>query len=33
MLALKVTLGIRVSEEEEAEGLDVAEHGVAAYND
>ena len=33
MMILKVTLGIRVSEEEEAEGLDVAEHGVAAYND
>jgi len=32
-LLLKVTLGIRVSEEEEAEGLDVAEHGVSAYND
>ena len=32
-LALKFTLGIRVSEEEEAEGLDVAEHGVSAYNE
>ena len=32
-LLLKVTLGIRVSEEEETEGLDVAEHGVSAYND
>ena len=32
-LILKVTLGIRVSEEEEIEGLDVAEHGVSAYND
>lgn len=32
-LALKFTLGIRVDEEEEEKGLDVAEHGVAAYND
>ncbi|MGJ8656966.1 MAG: ammonium transporter [Akkermansiaceae bacterium] len=32
-LALKFTLGIRVDAEEEEEGLDVAEHGVAAYND
>ena len=32
-LALKVTLGVRVDEEEEVAGLDVAEHGVAAYND
>ncbi len=31
--ALKFTLGVRVSEEEEDEGLDVAEHGVSAYND
>jgi len=28
---LKVTLGVRVSEEEELEGLDVAEHEVNAY--
>lgn len=28
---LKATLGIRVSEEEEAEGLDVGEHGMPAY--
>jgi Amt family ammonium transporter len=28
---LKATIGIRVSEEEEYEGLDVAEHGVPAY--
>jgi Amt family ammonium transporter len=28
---LKATVGIRVSEEEEAEGLDVAEHGSPAY--
>ena len=33
MLILKVTMGIRVSEEEEVAGLDVAEHGVPAYND
>jgi Amt family ammonium transporter len=31
-LILKVTVGIRVSEEEEAAGLDVAEHGSPAYN-
>ncbi|MGK0189567.1 MAG: Amt family ammonium transporter [Verrucomicrobiales bacterium] len=31
-LILKVTVGIRVSEEEEAEGLDVAEHGAPAYH-
>ena len=29
----KVTFGIRVSAEEEAEGLDVAEHGSPAYTD
>ncbi len=29
---LKATLGIRVSEQEEREGLDLHEHGVAAYN-
>ena len=29
--ALKVTLGIRVSPEEEQEGLDVGEHGMQAY--
>ncbi len=29
---LKVTIGIRVSEEEEHEGLDVAEHGAPAYH-
>jgi len=29
----KFTFGIRVSEEEEAEGLDVAEHGSPAYTD
>ena len=30
---LKVTIGIRVSAEEEAEGLDIAEHGQEAYPD
>jgi len=30
-LLLKVTIGIRVSEEEEAEGLDIGEHGQEAY--
>ena len=30
---LKVVMGVRVSEEEEIEGLDVAEHGVPAYAD
>jgi len=30
---LKLTMGVRVSEEEEAEGLDVAEHGSPAYAD
>jgi Amt family ammonium transporter len=29
---LKVTLGIRVSEEEELGGLDIGEHGMEAYN-
>ena len=33
MFILKITMGIRVSEQEEHEGLDVAEHGVPAYND
>ncbi len=28
---LKVTIGVRVSEEEEAEGLDIGEHGQEAY--
>ena len=30
---LKVTLGIRVDKEEEMGGLDVGEHGMAAYAD
>jgi len=29
--ALKVTIGIRVSAEEEREGLDTGEHGMEAY--
>lgn len=29
---LKVTLGIRVTEQEEYEGLDIAEHGMEAYS-
>lgn len=29
---LKLIMGVRVSEEEEAEGLDVAEHGAPAYH-
>ena len=28
---IKVTIGIRVSEQEELEGLDVGEHGMSAY--
>jgi Amt family ammonium transporter len=32
-LVIKSTLGIRVTEEEEEEGLDVAEHGQPAYSD
>ena len=30
---IKLVMGVRVSEEEEAEGLDVAEHGSPAYTD
>lgn len=30
---LKVTMGIRVSEKEEVEGLDIGEHGMEAYPD
>ncbi|GIV20764.1 MAG: ammonium transporter [Armatimonadota bacterium] len=30
---LKITIGIRVSPEEELEGLDIGEHGLAAYPD
>lgn len=32
-IALKATMGVRVSSDEEAEGLDVAEHGAPAYTD
>jgi Amt family ammonium transporter len=32
-MILKVTLGIRVSEEEEIEGLDLGEHDMSAYPD
>jgi Amt family ammonium transporter len=32
LLALKYTIGIRVTEEQEREGLDIAEHGEQAYN-
>lgn len=31
--AIKLAIGVRVDEEEEHRGLDVAEHGVPAYND
>ena len=31
-LALKATIGLRVSEEEELEGLDLGEHGMHAYD-
>ncbi len=31
-IILKVTIGIRVSAEEEVEGLDVGEHGMEAYS-
>jgi Amt family ammonium transporter len=30
-LIIKATVGIRVSEEEEIEGLDFGEHGISAY--
>jgi Amt family ammonium transporter len=30
---IKATMGLRVSEEEELEGLDLGEHGMVAYND
>jgi ammonium transporter, Amt family len=32
-LILKATVGLRVSEEEEFEGLDLGEHGISAYPD
>ncbi len=31
MYALKMTVGIRVTEQEEDEGLDIAEHGMSSY--
>ncbi|MCJ7602618.1 MAG: ammonium transporter [Desulfobulbaceae bacterium] len=31
--AIDLTIGLRVSEEEELEGLDIGEHGATAYND
>jgi Amt family ammonium transporter len=31
--AIKLAMGVRVSEEEEIEGLDVGEHGISAYPD
>ncbi|MCH8279886.1 MAG: ammonium transporter [Chloroflexi bacterium] len=31
MLALRYTIGIRVSQEEEAIGLDISQHGESAY--
>jgi Amt family ammonium transporter len=31
--AIKATMGVRVSAEEEIEGLDVGEHGISAYPD
>jgi Amt family ammonium transporter len=33
IFALKKTVGIRVSKEEEIEGLDINEHGMDAYSD
>jgi Amt family ammonium transporter len=33
LFTLKVTLGLRVSKEEEIEGLDIHEHGMDAYPD
>ena len=32
LLVLKVTIGLRVSEEEETEGLDLSQHDERAYN-
>jgi Amt family ammonium transporter len=32
MLALKATIGVRVSEETERSGLDLAEHAETAYS-
>ncbi|MEN0004971.1 MAG: hypothetical protein AAF798_12530 [Bacteroidota bacterium] len=33
MYILKITIGIRVSEEEEVIGLDIAEHDIHAYSE
>jgi ammonium transporter, Amt family len=33
MLLLKYTMGVRVSAEDEQEGLDITQHGEEAYND
>ena len=30
-LMLKATMGVRVTEEEEVEGLDISEHGIETY--
>ena len=32
LLILKVTIGLRVSDEAQEEGLDIADHGEKAYN-
>ena len=32
-LLLKITMGVRASEAEELEGLDIAEHSLPAYGD
>ena len=32
-MLLKFTIGVRVSEEAESEGLDLAEHGEEGYNE
>jgi len=32
LMGLKMTFGLRVTEEEEYEGLDVSLHGESAYN-
>jgi Amt family ammonium transporter len=32
LMGLKLTLGLRVSEEQEYEGLDISLHGESAYN-
>ena len=32
MIALKKTIGVRVSDEEEVQGLDLAEHAETAYH-